>query len=116
VLAMVGSADYAGPSGQLNITTTLRHPGSALKPFVYAAAIDAGDSPASLARDSLGAVPGYQPRRRMREQGPTRYREALGGSLNLAAVDVLDRVGVPVVLERLRDGGLGPLAGTAPEY
>jgi penicillin-binding protein 1C len=116
VRAMVGSAGYDGPSGQVNITTALRHPGSALKPFVYAAAIDAGDSPASLARDFVGAVPGYHPRRPMREQGPIRYREALGGSLNLAAVDVLDRVGVPVVLERLREAELGPLAGTAPEY
>jgi penicillin-binding protein 1C len=117
VRAMVGSVDHGGAlAGQVNITTTLRHPGSALKPFVYAAAMDQGDSPASVADDLLGAVPGYHPRRRMHEHGSARYREALAGSFNLAAVQVLDRVGVPTVLETLRLAGIGPLGGTAPDY
>jgi penicillin-binding protein 1C len=116
VLAMVGSVDYAGPDGQLNITTTLRHPGSTLKPFVYALAIEEGGSPASLAADLQDHVPGYRPRRQMRQRGIARYREALGGSYNLAAVDVLDHVGVAPLLERLRQAGLGPLPATAPEY
>ena len=116
VRAMVGSADYNGPAGQVNITTTPRHPGSALKPFVYAAAIEAGDTPATLAADVPGDVPGYAPRRATHARGDARYREALGGSLNLAAVGVLERVGVPLVLERLRLAGLGPLAGTARDY
>src|SRR5207247_2043338 len=51
VLAMVGSVDYGGAGGQVNITTTLRHPGSTLKPFIYALALEDGDSPASLAAD-----------------------------------------------------------------
>jgi penicillin-binding protein 1C len=113
---MVGSADYDGPDGQVNITITPRHPGSALKPFVYAAAIEAGDSPASMAIDARLGVPGYQPHRPMREHGVARYREALAGSFNLAAIDVVERVGVPVLLEDLRRAGLGPLRGTAPEY
>ncbi len=114
VLAMVGSADYG--SAQVNITSTLRYPGSTLKPFIYALAFESGDHPASLAHDSLGAIPGYAPGRKMREHGLARYREALAGSYNLAAVDVLDRVGVPALLERLRRAGVGPLAGSAPEY
>src|SRR5262249_3483661 len=44
------------------------------------------------------------------------FRDALAGSYNIAAVDVLDRVGVAPLLERLRLAGLGPLEGTAPEY
>jgi penicillin-binding protein 1C len=116
VLAMVGSVDYAGADGQVNITTTPRHPGSTLKPFVYALAIEEGDSPATLATDLRDHVPGYRPRRQMRQHGIARYREALGGSYNLAAVDVLDRVGVAPLLERLRQAGLGPLQATAPEY
>ena len=122
VRAMVGSADHAGPgAGQVNITTLPRHPGSTLKPFVYALAIEAGDHPATLARDLLepgagAAAAGYAPRRQMRERGHARYREALAGSFNLAAVDVLARVGVSPLLERLRAAGLGPLAGTAPDY
>jgi penicillin-binding protein 1C len=116
VRAMVGSAGYDGPGGQVNITTTARHPGSALKPFVYAAAIQAGDTPATLAVDARGAVAGYQPHKRMHEHGVARYREALAGSYNLAAVDVIGRVGVPVLLEDLRRAGLGPLGGTAQDY
>jgi len=54
VRAMVGISNYDAPdSGQNNILTTLRHPGSALKPFVYAVAIENGESPASLALASL---------------------------------------------------------------
>jgi len=117
VRAMVGSSNYDAPdSGQNNILTTLRHPGSALKPFVYAVAIENGESPASLALDKLGTVAGYNPRHHMREHGTTRFREALAGSFNLAAVEVLDRVGVSAVLERLRSLGLAPLAGTSQDY
>jgi penicillin-binding protein 1C len=117
VLAMVGSIDHAAAdAGQVNITTTPRHPGSTLKPFLYALALEAGDTPATLAADLADAVPGYRPRRPPHEHGPTRYREALAGSLNLAAISVVDRVGVPALLERLRAAGLGPLGGSAPEY
>ena len=117
VLAMVGSADHgAAEAGQVNIATALRHPGSTLKPFVYAMAIEAGASPASIADDRWGAVPGYRPHRRMRERGPHRYREALAGSFNLAAVDVLADVGVSPLLERLRRARIGPLAGSSTDY
>jgi penicillin-binding protein 1C len=116
VRAMVGSANYHAADGQNNILTTLRHPGSALKPFVYAAAIEHGQSPASLVADSLTALPSYHPHKPMREHGRTRFREALAGSFNLAAVEVLDGVGVPALLERLRSLGLAPLAGTSKDY
>ena len=117
VLAMVGSADHgAADAGQVNIATAPRHPGSTLKPFVYALAIEAGAHPASIADDRWGAVPGYRPHRRMRERGPSRYREALAGSFNLAAVDVLAGVGVSSLLERLRQAHLGPLAGSTGDY
>ncbi len=112
VLAMVVSSGES----QVNITTVPRHPGSTLKPFVYAMAIEAGDGPATLANDRQAAIPGYEPRRRMRQRDPSPYRDALAGSFNLAAVGVLHRVGVAPALERLRGVGLGPLTGTAPEY
>jgi len=117
VSAMVGSSNYDSPdAGQNNILTTLRHPGSALKPFVYALAIENGATPASLAQDALGIVASYNPHKRMREHGSARFREALAGSYNLAAVEVLDHVGVPPLLERLRSLGLAPLAGTSDDY
>jgi penicillin-binding protein 1C len=116
VRAMVGSVDHAGAEGQVNIVTARRHPGSALKPFVYALALEQGETPASLARDLPGAVPEYRPRRLMHAHGVASFRDALGGSYNLAAIDVLDRVGVAALLGRLREAGLGPLGGTSTEY
>jgi len=117
IRAMVGSSDYGSPdAGQNNILTTLRHPGSALKPFIYAMAIENGATPASLAQDALGTVAGYLPHKRMREHGRARFREALAGSYNLAAVEVLHGVGVPPLLERLRSLGLAPLSGTSNDY
>jgi penicillin-binding protein 1C len=117
IRAMVGSADYDDKGdGQNNILTTLRHPGSALKPFIYALAIENGASPSSQVHDSLAAIPGYHPHKQMRQHGSARYREALAGSFNLAAVEVLDGVGVPVLLERLRAFGLSPLDGTSTDY
>ncbi len=37
---MIGSPDYTAESGQINISTRHRNPGSALKPFMYAFALD----------------------------------------------------------------------------
>jgi penicillin-binding protein 1C len=116
IRAMVGSASYDADSGQNNIVTAMRHPGSALKPFVYALAIENGETPATRVEDSLDAVARYHPRKQMHQHGEKRFREALAGSFNLAAVKVLDGVGVAPVLERLRALGLAPLAGTSNEY
>lgn len=118
VLAMVGSAGYhTTDNGQLNITTWRRYPGSALKPFVYGTAIDNGASPATLAYDVYDVPSRYHVRDLPpREHGPARYREALAGSYNLAAVHVLERVGEARVLERLRRAGVFELPGQAPDY
>jgi penicillin-binding protein 1C len=117
VLAMVGSRDFSDPrGGQLNITTTPRHPGSALKPFVYGLALELGDTPATVAYDLLHVPSRYRPDRPMRQHGPVRYREALANSYNLAAVHVLERVSPAALLERLRAAGLRPLEGGAQGY
>ncbi len=54
ILAMVGSADYTNDAigGQVNVVLRQRQPGSAIKPVVYATAIDKGlVSPATLLWD-----------------------------------------------------------------
>lgn len=117
VLAMVGSAGYRGPRGQINSVIRRRHPGSALKPFVYALALEGGDSPASIAYDVHDVPSAYRVQSGAHpEHGPVRYREALAGSYNLAAIHVLERVGVDRLLSRLRLGGLGPLDGAPGDY
>jgi penicillin-binding protein 1C len=113
ILAMVGSRDYfdAAHAGAVNVTTILRRPASTLKPFVYALALEAGDSPATLAYDLV--LPGETRETytaEVKQHGVARYREALSGSYNLAAVHTLARVGVPTLVERLRAAGLTTLA------
>jgi len=120
VRAMVGSAGYReGADGQINIVTRRRHPGSALKPFVYALAIEQhGDSPATIVHD-IHDLPGSRYRVQQltqREHGPVRYREALAGSYNLAAVHVLEQVGVERLMSTLRHGGIGRLEGKPADY
>lgn len=116
VLAMVGSAAWDGEAGQINITTRRRHPGSALKPFVYAAALEAGDHPASIAWDVADATPGYFVAGEPPERGPVRYREALASSYNFAAVWTLERAGVARVMTVLRQAGVAELSGAPDSY
>ena len=117
VLAMVGSADRDAARGHLNIIMRRRHPGSSLKPFVYALAIERGDSPATIVNDIHEVPSGYRVNLlSQREHGPVRYREALAGSYNLAAVHVLEKVGVGSLMSVLARAGVGPLAGSADDY
>ncbi len=123
VLAMVGSADYFDREneGAVNVAVSPRQPGSALKPFTYALALERGDTPATTVSDTeaqflTGDGNPYTPRNYdFGFHGLVRYREALANSYNIAAVKVLQRVGVPVLLGFLRDAGITSLTQT-PEY
>ncbi len=118
ILAMVGSADYFDPSidGQVNVALAPRQPGSALKPLLYAAAIDDGLTPASVLYDvptSFLTVDGksYAPENYDRVwRGPVSVREALANSLNLPAVAVIQRLGVGAFLEVSSRAGLDTLS------
>jgi penicillin-binding protein 1C len=115
VRAMVGSSDYA--AAQINIVTRRRQLGSLLKPFVYALAIENGASASSIALDVGDVDSAYRDRDWVgREAGPLSYREALAGSYNLAAVHVLERVGVPALHARLRRAGVGELSLPPARY
>ncbi len=134
VRVMIGSVDWSSTGGQINITTRRRHPGSALKPFVYGAAIERGDHPATIAWDVRDATDFYlraasrccavEPSSTLHyfapsagvEHGPVRYREALGSSYNFAAVDVLAKIGVPHLMTVLRRAGAGELGGAPEDY
>jgi penicillin-binding protein 1C len=119
VLAMVGSRDYfdARHAGAVNVTTIRRRPGSTLKPFVYGLALEAGDSPATLAYDVV--LPGETRETytaEVKQHGAARYRESLAGSYNLAAVHTLARVGAPSLVGRLRRAGLTTLDRPEDSY
>ncbi len=112
ILAMVGSVDYNAPDGQVNVTMAPRQPGSALKPFVYAAALQRGWTPATVIWDtpsewvnSDGVV--YKPQNYDNSfHGPMRMRMALANSLNIPAVKALEHVGVEGFVEQMARVGV----------
>src|SRR6185436_14240372 len=98
------------------VTARLR-PGSTLKPFVYGAAFEAGDTPATVAQDIVLTEAAHQAYTKdVRAHGFARYRESLAGSYNLSAVHTLQRVGVTTVLDKLRAAGLSTLDRPDAEY
>lgn len=111
IMAMVGSVDFNAPDGQVNVTVMPRQPGSALKPFIYAAALQRDWTPATLLWDvpsrwvTNGVV--YQPRNYDgRFRGPVRLRMALANSLNIPAVKALEYVGVEHFVHLMSEFGI----------
>ncbi len=96
VRAYVGSAAFFndGIQGQVDGVTARRSPGSALKPFIYALALDAGlIHPQTLLDDSPRRFAGYNPENSDRGfLGPIPAAEALRRSRNVPAVELLARL------------------------
>ncbi len=119
ILAMVGSKDYTDSAahGAFDGVTARLRPGSTLKPFVYGAAFERGDTPATVAHDVVLPEDAHQfYSKDVKSHGFARYREALAGSYNLSAVHTLQRVGVATVLRKLRTAGLATLDRPDAEY
>jgi 1A family penicillin-binding protein len=106
ILAMVGSPDYfnAQDNGAINMAVSPRQPGSALKPVLYAAALDPSQPNPWTAATMLLDVKtsfvthdgqSYTPANYdLKEHGPVLLRDALGSSLNIPAVITMDHVGL----------------------
>ncbi|PYR21580.1 MAG: hypothetical protein DMF95_09765 [Acidobacteria bacterium] len=113
ILAMVGGSNY-GRSTYNRAVRSRRQPGSAFKPFVYAAALQHGYSPVSVL-SNLGHVsapgdPEWRPRSAEGTQpDQLTLRAALLESNNPAAADLQQRVGSGAVLRLASDAGLGGL-------
>ncbi|MEA2238698.1 MAG: penicillin-binding protein [Thermoanaerobaculia bacterium] len=114
------TADFGGA---IDGVTTLRQPGSTLKPFTYALAFESGLTPASVLADvpshfataEEGIV--YTPRNYDGGyRGPLRARAALAGSENVPAVALLEKMGPPALLRLLRGTGFRDLTHTADYY
>lgn len=106
ILAMVGSKDYFDDEidGQVNVALRPRQPGSSFKPIVYTKGFASGYTPNTILWDvktNFGTETGnYSPNNYdLGERGPIRARDALQGSLNIPAVEMLYLVGVQNALD-----------------
>lgn len=109
IRAHVGSADYFSQErgGSIDMTGAIRSPGSALKPFIYALAFDAGIAhPETLLDDRPRHYGSYAPENfDLSFQGMVTARHALQMSLNVPAVALLDEVGPARFVAHLRNAG-----------
>jgi 1A family penicillin-binding protein len=108
ILAMVGSKDFRNEaiSGQINMATSPRQPGSTIKPLTYLATFEQlGWTPSRLLMDvpveySDGAGNVYRPTNYDNKfRGPVSVRVALANSLNIPAVKALEAIGVDALKE-----------------
>ena len=98
VRAMVGGRDY-GQSQFNRATQAQRQPGSAFKPFVYLAGLEAGLRPTDHLVDAPIRVGDWQPHNYTnRYQGDMTMAEALAQSINTIAVQVAERAGITKVI------------------
>jgi penicillin-binding protein 1A len=98
VRAMVGGRDY-GQSQFNRATQAQRQPGSAFKPFVYLAGLEAGLRPSDRFVDAPIRIGNWQPRNYLnRYQGEMSLAEGLAQSINTIAVQVAERAGIPRVI------------------
>ncbi|UJB17175.1 penicillin-binding protein 1C [Lysobacter gummosus] len=114
VRALVGSADYfdASIQGQVNGSDAKRSPGSTLKPFIYALALDQGVlHPQTVLRDVPSAFGPYTPENfDGRFMGPVTATEALVRSRNIPAVYVASQLKQPGFYDFLRQAGVSRMA------
>lgn len=116
ILAWVvaGNCSESMPGAFIDAVTTQRQPGSALKPFLYALALECGWTAATVINDSplkesvgtgLHTYHNYS----HSFYGPVSLREALGNSMNIPALRTIQFAGVDNYLFRLRDLGFKSL-------
>lgn len=111
VLAAVGGVDFA-KSSYNRAFFAQRQPGSAIKPLIYAAALEAGYSASDLWDDTPAAYPrgeggSWIPRNYGNETfGSLPLRQALAHSNNIITVKLLDAIGVQTFVDFARQLGL----------
>jgi penicillin-binding protein 1C len=109
VRALVGSADPSDPlDGQVNGATAWRSPGSALKPFIYAAGFEAHVLDASsILEDSAIELAGWRPQNFDGDfSGRVSVQDALRRSLNIPAILAAKRAGLQRVIGVLESAGV----------
>ncbi|OEU73644.1 MAG: penicillin-binding protein [Desulfuromonadales bacterium C00003093] len=116
IKAMVGGYDFR--ESQFNrAIQAKRLPGSAIKPIIYAAALDKGYTPASMILDTpliyenikaeTGALEEWKPRNYEEKfYGPTSFRQALAHSRNVVTIKILEDIGVNYAANYARKLGI----------
>jgi penicillin-binding protein 1A len=106
VVAMVGGRSYV--DSQFNrATQARRQPGSAFKPFVYLAALEAGYRPDSVVLDEAIDVDGWSPANFTGEhEGFMQMNEAFAASVNTVAVRLTQSIGPAHVARTARRMGI----------
>jgi len=120
VRALLGSPDYEDRqhAGMVNAATALRSPGSALKPFIYAMALEQGlITPGTRLDDRPLVYRDIRPENFDGTfQGEISAREALILSLNMPALRLTEQAGVQTVVDTLRALGFTTLTRPADHY
>jgi len=101
IVSLVGGFDFYRSKFN-RVTQAYRQPGSNFKPFVYSAALEHGDTAATIYNDTPVVLEDnvledeWRPRNYSgRFFGPTRLREALVKSRNLVSIRLLQKLGIP---------------------
>lgn len=114
ILAMVGSQDFHDPKdGNVNLTTSLRQPGSSIKVVTYAAALATkGVTAVSILDDTpiTYTIPGSSPYSPVnydgKFHGKVPLRIALANSYNIPAVKLLNQIGIPQMINLGKNMGI----------
>lgn len=118
ILTMVGSLDFHDDDidGQVNVALAPRQPGSSLKPLFYAAAFEKGWTPATTIWDvpltiEIENEPDYEPRNFSGKfKGPVTARHALANSFNVAAVRMVQFLGLETAIDTMQRVGMTTFA------
>ena len=116
-----GALDDDTKGGDIDPITTPRQPGSTLKPFLYANALDLGWNAGTFLNDVPISEAVGSGLHRFRNYSNTHYgvltlREALGNSLNIPAILTINHVGVEKFLNTLHALGFESLNRNAAIY
>ncbi|MBX4211546.1 MAG: penicillin-binding protein [Candidatus Yanofskybacteria bacterium] len=134
VLSLVGSKNYfdQAAEGNFNVATANRQPGSAFKPFAYAAAFDKGypdttvlfdvrtefnplcSGAANQVRDRQGNLCYHPQNYDGRYRGPISMRDSLQQSINVTSVKTLYLAGINDTVTLAKKMGITTLDNTQP--
>lgn len=120
ILVMMGGINYYDEKngGYINMAIAERQPGSSIKPITYAVSFTKGYTPATIINDTEKVYitkkgESYIPKNYDGIfRGNITIREALASSINMPAVEILDRIGVENMLIQAQKMGVSTLTRT----